>query len=248
MSVCGVCKVAFTGGTIVACVCCNSLFHANYAGYTDFVKAKKIEPKPDLNGTAMNCAEVNASEERVIIQQKEHLMVYRCVSCKENGGISPALQKLLTIVNTKLDEVKETVKTINKYKNEFENVKNNAEAGKDAKDKVEHVFDKVIPGIKDEIIKSKEEIIQEVSEMNRKSKNLIILNIPDKNDKKNDLLLLKDIIKKLKLDITVNIVSYKRLDRLEANKVDSVNNDLDKEDEENDEAVDELMGKNQDPC
>ena len=112
MSVCAVCKIAFTGG--VPCSCCNSLFHANYASNKEYVKHYDEEPDPDVDGNSMNCTEVNSLEERVIIQQKEHMLIYRCRKCNENGGISPALDNMITLLNKKLSEVDEAIGIIKK--------------------------------------------------------------------------------------------------------------------------------------
>ena len=66
-----------------------------------FFNKKKREPKPEDEDLFMKCIKIDAAEEKGIMQQKEHFLVYRCQTCSKNSGISPALENLIILLNKK---------------------------------------------------------------------------------------------------------------------------------------------------
>ena len=106
----------------------------------------------------MNCAGLNASEERVITQRKENLLLYRCQECKNNGGVNPA----------KFDLVKTY------FQQDIEDIRSNAKEGAQAKKDVDHVVSVIIPKLKEDIKSTKNEKIEEVNDMLKRAKNIII--------------------------------------------------------------------------
>ena len=90
MTTCAVCEGILLKDDIhVTCAICFKLFHADYT-----------------NGN--NCAEINASEKKIVnIKKKKYAFVYRCKKCENAGGINNNIIEIMKKMNENLAKVEE---------------------------------------------------------------------------------------------------------------------------------------------
>ena len=88
MNTCSICNVDFIDADKrVKCVICSCYFHANYSS-----KGKATE----------NCAQIIASEEKLVNMKQPYSFVYRCSKCATNQVISSQLEKNIIELNASL--------------------------------------------------------------------------------------------------------------------------------------------------
>ena len=97
---CNICDAPITNAYLVTCVCCMKMFHA----------ATKSQ----------NCAQITASEEKLIFLRNSTRMVYRCLKCTTEGCYSSPLEKLVEDLNQRLDTLGEELSTVKEYKNKVD--------------------------------------------------------------------------------------------------------------------------------
>ena len=175
MSTCAACKREFDKDVIVPCCSCSSLFHANYN------KRNKL-----------NCAKINEAEDQIIKQQQTHVLVYQCEECKSKGGINPALEKLITLLNTRIDNLEVAAEKI-------------SGAG-DNSEKIKNIEEVIIP---EKMKENLYETVHEANEIIRKSNNIIIHGVKDSDSKDEDKIELEKIFKAVGLKYNNNF--FKRL-------------------------------------
>ena len=78
----------------------------------------------------------------------EYNLVFRCQKCSEKGGINPALQDLLKLVNEKVENFNKLVNILQNFQDNIKNIKADAKSGAEAKTKVDNVVNVVIPDLK----------------------------------------------------------------------------------------------------
>ena len=146
-----------------------------------------------------NCAEINASEDRVVNQQKEHRMVYQCKKCNEQGGVNPYLAKV----------IQELTQQINTFKTLTKDIKDN-------KFKVKEITSTILPKFKkeiqDDLEKTKVEVSIEAQQIIKKSRNIIIHGTEVTKSKKKDITIVKNVLEKLEIQYNNNY--FKRIGKV----------------------------------
>lgn len=165
------CKKGFNEtDLIVPCGCCAGLFHGNYSNLNTKQSGK-------------NCANINASEEKVLILVKEHLMIYQCAKCKENKGINPKVLEFLNKVEEKMEKIDKVCEIYDNLATFNEDVIKMKHDVNNVGDEITKVKEEYIPQNNNEIRK---EMYHETYEISKKSRNIIIRGIKDENDKNKD--------------------------------------------------------------
>lgn len=175
MSKCTSCKKLLDGkSVIIPCICCNLLFH----------------------GTP-TCAGISPAEASILIlENSDKLLVFRCLKCKESGGISNQLYKTLEGLNDLGKRVTESCDSLKAFHKDFNELKLEVKTLRNKNNTLE----KKCSALKDKIaaLPDLDTIEQELESRQFKKNNLIIygLSKPKPTDSINsDLLLAKNALK-----------------------------------------------------
>ena len=164
----------------VKCVSCSSYLHAD-------TKNK-------------NCAEITASEEKVIILKTTPKLLHRCSECTINNKATTGLTEMMSKFNDAVVQLNSATENLNKFTSELKNIK----------DEQNNILSK-LPIIEDRltVLENKpsssstcvQEVIAEINLQKIKEKNVMIFNLHDHNDIQKDL----EYIKKFLTNYNVNI-------------------------------------------
>lgn len=110
MSSCFICKAEFIDiDKKVKCIMCSNYFHANY---TQKGKAKD------------NCANINASEDKLVNMKQPYLYVYRCEECTRNNVITNKLEEHIKELNINLKNLEQLKTSLNSLPQLVDELKN----------------------------------------------------------------------------------------------------------------------------
>ncbi|KAJ8667842.1 hypothetical protein QAD02_009505 [Eretmocerus hayati] len=165
MSLCNTCGKGFDNCLIVNCIYCRKFFHATE-----------------------KCADLTASEIKVVALKTKVSMVYKCMECKDNG---PACcSETIGVIKSDLDIIKESVAKI-------DTLTVNLDSTRREVSELKKSIDDQIPSIQGDIVQLKndmvavqnqmksdnasvsETIYHEVQERITKSKNIILFKVPE---------------------------------------------------------------------
>ena len=217
MSLCKVCKEQIVEGDkrVVTCVICNEKLHAHYS----------------TNNSTKNCAEINASENKLVEMTKPYHFIYRCNQCSNTTGIIPKLDKYLDEFNSNmrrindfkqnmalLPEILKELQAINKIK-----MPSIIKDIKDINEILTPLSKTTIPAIENRLKNLEEarsnvnteaneenltiQVIREINERTYKQKNVIFYNIPESPNNSNDKSLVEKIINNPTITKNINFIS-----------------------------------------
>ena len=190
MVTCKICKeeIQQNDSLYVKCVSCGLYLHAN---------------------TKMNnCAEITASEEKVIILKATPKLLYRCSECAINNIANTGLTEMMSKFNEAVVQLNSATENLNKYTEDLKNIK----------DEQTNILSK-LPVIEDRlsVLENKQsssstnvqDVIAEINLQKIKEKNVMIFNLHDHKDTQKDL----DYIKKFlsNNNVNTNNISMKRI-------------------------------------
>ena len=174
MIVCKICKTEiYQDDTYVKCVNCLSYFHSD---------TKKS-----------SCAEITASEEKVIILKSTPKLLYRCSECTINNKVSNCLVAMMVKFNDAVLQLTNANDKLNKF----------TDYVKDIKEEQAKILFK-LPAIENRssVLENKEvnpsinvnEVIEEINLQKSKEKNVMIFNLHDHSDFQKDLAYIKNFL------------------------------------------------------
>ena len=159
----------------VKCVSCSSYFHAD---------TKKN-----------NCAEITASEEKVIILKSTPKLLYRCNECTISSKVNDGFIDMMKKFNESVLQLNTATENLNKYNDELKIIK-------DEQVKISSQLPEIQDRLK--ILEYKQvnssvnvnvhEVIEEINLRKIKEKNVMIYNMHDHNDAHKDLEYIKNFL------------------------------------------------------
>ena len=116
----------------VTCVICLNLFHANYT------KGK-------------NCADINASEERIVEMKKKCSFVYRCDKCTATGGLNPEFLEIINSMNNNIAKIEAFNSKVDEFTKNIEELTTFTKSVNSIKTYLHTISNKTLPDITAEI-------------------------------------------------------------------------------------------------